>query len=217
MKKFTLVTFILIYFGHSVYAQESIDNQSYNKNGSMVWISLTNGAFLGKGLLWKVSMDSLEFISQEFKNQNLNRVPILKIHYSEIKVLKTTPRAAIKKGMLTGALIGFASGMSFGMATTENPDPYTKTEMTSGGCLLFVCIPPSTYTVEVDEPRDALTVIIKTLGITALGTVVGLVIGNKYSIEGEIDGSREKYQALVPELKKQAFWGTMEVKAKKKT
>ncbi len=65
--------------------------------------------------------------------------------------------------MLAGAVIGLASGLAVGMATTENPDPYTRTETSPEIFFLFICVPSSTYEVEVDEPRDAGTVIIKTL------------------------------------------------------
>lgn len=206
MKKLFWIILVIFLFETLAHSQVLNENHQYNKKGSYVWVSLMNGAVLGKGLLWKVSEDTLEFVNQEYKNKYLPEVPVLKIHYSEIKELKTTPRAAINKGMFTGAAIGFSLGLATGIATTENPDPYTKTEISPEFCLLYICVPASTYTVEVDEPRDAGTVIIKTLAMTAIGAVVGLAIGNKGSIQENLDGSREKYQALVPKLKNQAFW-----------
>jgi len=216
MKKLILIISALIFLENQTFGQAANESARYNKRGSLVSISLTNGAELGKGLLWKVSEDTLEFVNQDLKNKNhyLENVPSIKLHYSEIKELETTPRAAIKKGMLAGAVIGLASGLAVGMATTENPDPYTRTETTSEICFLFICVPPSTYEVEVDEPRDAGTVIIKTLVLTGLGTLIGGILGNSASIEESIMGSKEKYQALVPELKKQAFWGPPEVNRK---
>lgn len=218
MKKISLLLLLLIICESHLLAQDEARDLRYNKKGSWVWVSLTNGAVLGKGLLWKVTEDTLEFASLEYKNKNhnLEEVPTLKLHYSEIKELKTTPRAEIKKGMLAGAAIGFASGLAAGIATTENPDPYTKTETSPEFCLLFFCVPASTYEVEVDEPRDAGTVVIKTLILTGVGTLVGGILGNSASIEEITEGSKEKYLSLVPELQKQAFWGSVEGKVKEK-
>ncbi len=195
MKKLILIVSVLIFLENQTFGQAENGSPRYNKRGSLVSISLSNGAELGKGLLWKVSEDTLEFVNQDYKNKNhyLENVPSIKLHYSEIKELETTPRAAIKKGMLAGAVIGLASGLAVGMATTENPDPYTRTETTSEICFLFICVLPSTYEVEVDEPRDAGTVIIKTLVLTGLGTLIGGILGNSASIEESIMGSKEKH------------------------
>jgi hypothetical protein len=216
MKKFNLIILVLVCLVTHVTAQNETEPIRYNKNGSFVSVHLTNGAFLAKGLLWKVTEDTLEFVNPEYRKQFYKKVPVIKIHYSELSELKTTPRGAIKKGMLAGAAIGFASGLAVGIGTTENPEPYTKTVTSGGGCFLIFCIPESTSVVEVDEPRDAGTVILKTLFLTSLGTFIGGILGNSAAIEEKTFGSKEKYQALVPELKKQAFWGTADVKTKKK-
>lgn len=215
MKKIGIIILVLIFHEIQAFAQAASESHRYNKNGSVVWISLNNGAVLGKGLLWKVTSDTLEFVSPGEKSKYYKEVPVLKIHYSDIKELKTTPRAAIKKGMLTGAAIGFATGLVVGLATTENPDPYTIKETTPELCFLIFCSPAKTYDVTIDEPRDAGTVIAKTLILTITGTIVGIIKGSSEAIEGKIEGSQEKYQALVPELKKQAFWSPADLQSKK--
>lgn len=217
MKKLILIISVLVCLEYQTFAQKGNEAFQYNKMGSLVWISLNNGAVLGKGLLWKVSEDTLEFVNLYYKNKNPNLVKVtsLKLHYSEIKELKTTPRVAIKKGMLTGAAIGLVSGLAVGMATTENPAPYTVTKTSPEFCFIL-CFPASTYNVEVDDPRDAGIVIIKTLIMTGVGTMVGGILGNSAAIKETTEGSKEKYQALVPDLMKQAFWGPPEVYLKNK-
>lgn len=213
MKKIGIIILVLIFHEIQAFSQAPPEPYRYNKNGSLVWISLNNNVLLGKGLLWKVSGDTLEFVNLEDKSKYYKEVQVLKIHYSEIKELKTTPRAAIKKGMLTGAAIGFAAGLVVGIATTENPDPYTKSQTTPGSC--FLCFPQGTQYVLVNEPRDAGLILLKTLALTVVGTIVGTVKGNSAAIQGKIEGSKEKYQALVPELKKQAFLSPEDLQPKK--
>lgn len=213
------LVFLLFFLGISFFglAQESEKRYRYEKKGSLVWISLMNGAVLGKGLLWKVSEDSLEFVNLEYKNRShyLPTIPTLKLHYSEILELKTTPRGAIKKGLISGAAIGLVSGLAVGFATTENPDPYTV-QRTSNGLCFILCIPGSTYDMVIDESRDAGVVMVKTLVMTGLGALIGGIMGDKNSIEEKIEGSREKYLALVPELEKQAYWSLISAEPKPK-
>lgn len=216
MKNLVLPFLIFLCFCGLVQAQTENGKNQYNKNGSFVWISLTNGAVLGKGLLWKVIEESIEFVKLEDRKKFVNEMPILKIHYSEILEIKTTPRQAIKKGAVVGAAIGFATGLTVGLATTENPAPYTITETSPEFCLLFICFPADTYDVVVDEPKDSGIVILKTLAFTIVGTIVGIVKGNAIAVEEKIEGSQDKYLVLVPELKKQAFWSPSPMKIKKK-
>ncbi|MBC6368587.1 hypothetical protein [Algoriphagus sp. AK58] len=216
MKVYLIPFLMLILFTVHSYGQEKSEPVRYNKNGSLIWISLTNGAVLGKGLLWKVSEDTLEFANLEYKNRHhyLENIETLKLHYSEIKELKTTPRAAIKKGMWTGAALGLASGLAVGLTTTKDPEPVTYQQSSQGICLLFICTGPSTYTMVEDEPKDAGIVILKTLVFTGIGALVGGILGNSAAVEEQLDGSKEKYLALVPELKSQAYWGTQKAKSK---
>ena len=87
MKKLILIVSVLIFLENQTFGQAVNESARYNKRGSLVSISLSNGAELGKGLLWKVSEDTLEFVNQDYKNKNhyLENVPSIKLHYSEIK------------------------------------------------------------------------------------------------------------------------------------
>ncbi|MDX5339238.1 MAG: hypothetical protein LPK25_09430 [Cyclobacteriaceae bacterium] len=217
MKKI-LLTYLSV-FGYLGIVNGQIETEpwQFNKNGSLVWIELTNGANLGKGLLWKVAEDSVHFVeySNFSKDIQYDEPPILKVHYSEIAYLRTVPRKAIKKGMMIGGAIGMAVGLGVGFGTTENPEPKTVPVQTNGGCLLVFCIPSGTYYVVEDEPKDAGTVLFKTFAITAVGVIAGAILGNSKAIKSRIDGSREAFYALSTELENQAFWITSEnVKSK---
>lgn len=211
MKKIILfllsVLFIGIYQPNLVLAQENGDTFEFNPKGSRVYIRLTNGAELGTGLLWKVTEDSLEFANTDIKKLKIpiRGLDILKLHFSQIREIKTSSPQAVNKGMLLGALVGLASGTALGIATTPNPEPYMSQQYVPGFCFIL-CFPGSVVEVPVDEPRDAGEVILKTLVVTAVGAVVGAVLGSTSNIKETTDGSKEKFVALVPELKKKAYW-----------
>lgn len=213
MKKCLLSCIVVFGYLGIVHGQIEPDPLLFNKNGSLVWIDLTNGASLGKGLLWKVSGDSIHFV--EFSNFSKDiqyyDPPILKVHYSEIAYLRTVPRKAIKKGMLIGGTVGMAVGLGVGLGTTENPEPKTVAVHSSGGCLLIFCIPPSTHYIVEDEPKDAATVLIKTFAFTAVGVLAGALLGNSKAVKSRVDGSQEVFYAMAKELESQAFWISSEL------
>ncbi|WP_026950195.1 hypothetical protein [Algoriphagus mannitolivorans] len=217
MKK-SLLTYLSVFgFLGIVYGQIETEPLQFNKNGSLVWIELTNGASLGKGLLWKVAEDSIHFVeySNFSKDIQYDEPPILKVHYSEIAYLRTVPRKAIKKNMMIGGAIGAAMGLGVGLGATENPEPKTVPVQTIGGCIFVFCIPSGTQYIVEDEPKDAVTVLLKTFAFTAVGVITGAILGNSKAVKSRIEGSREAFYALSKELESQAFWISSEnVKSK---
>lgn len=211
MKKIILFLMHVLLIGFCqpdpVLAQENEDSFEFNPKGNRVYIKLTNGAELGTGLLWKVTEDSLEFANTDIKKLKIpiRGLEILKLHFSQIQEIKTSSPQAVNKGILIGALVGLASGTALGIATTPNPEPYMSQQYVPGFCFIL-CFSGSVVEVPVDEPRNAGEVIVKALVVTALGAVVGAVLGSSSNIKETTGGSKEKFMALVPKLKKKAYW-----------
>lgn len=201
---FTLLLWIGYVQSGGAYAQAV----QFNPKGNQIWIQKIDGKETPRGLLWRVTGDSVFIAETDLKTLKVpvEGLKLTGLHFSEIERIKIQSMRAGQKGMLTGALIGLGVGMGVGFGTTENPDPVTMTRLSPDFCLFGVCIPGERYQFTEDPPRNAGAVIAKILIGVGVGALVGGVIADSSFKKYQIQGSESEFQKSLTELDKRAFW-----------
>mgnify|MGYP006181808453 CR=1 FL=1 len=205
---FTISLTFLLLIWHVQTGKVHAQDVQFNAKGSQVWIKKKDGKETPRGLLWRVTEDSVIVAETELKSIKapVQGLKLTGIHYSEIERIKIQPMKAGQKGMLLGALVGLGVGVGVGFGTTENPDPITTTRRSPDICLLIFCIPGEDYQYTEDPPRNAGAVIAKILIGVGVGALVGGVIADSSFKKFQIQGSESEFQKSFSELDKKAFW-----------
>jgi len=185
-----LISFILMLnFNISGKTQtRSSDGLYFNRGGRQVWIVDTDGQKTSRGLLYKVSKDSIYYVETSLKTitpQTSSLAP-KRLHFSQIDTLVTLKNKPGAKGAVAGGLVGFAAGIAI-RAATYDPDPITQVVVIlTGG----------------EGPYY--------FGAGLLGAAVGVaagdVIGSIAKKKWIINGQESNYQNIILELDKRAYW-----------
>lgn len=160
----------------------------FNKGGRQVWIVEMDGKKTSRGLLIKVSNDSVFYAETTLKtiSAETSRLKIKSLHFSQIDTLITRKNRPVAKGAVAGALIGFVSGIIIRGVIYE-PDPITQFLVTyTGG--------ETTYSF-----------VAGLLGATA-GVAVGAGIGSLAKKKWIIKGQYSNYEKYILDLDKRAYW-----------
>lgn len=189
MKVFLFSIFLIIGLNLPGISQITVqDGLYFNKGGRQIWIVGTDGGKAARGLLFKVSKDSVFFIETKLKTltPQTSGFELKRLHYSQIDTLVTLKNKPGAKGAVAGGLIGFAAGIAF-RAATYDPDPITQVVVIlTGG----------------EGPYY--------FGAGLLGAAVGVAagagIGSIAKKKWIIKGKESNYQNVILELDKRAYW-----------
>ncbi len=193
---------LLLTLANQTFAQVEIkDGLYFNKAGRQVWIVKTNGAKLERGLLWKVDKDSVFVVitNQKKVTQANISFKVEGIAIEEIDEIKTNQTTPGKRGLFTGMTLGFIGGL-VGASVVPMEDPPPKTYSIPS---LLIFGPPLTYTYYPEPDRNVFgTAMFGMIAGGFAGTVIGLSSNKKF----EINGSQKKYEEVILELDKRAYW-----------
>ncbi|WP_139352674.1 hypothetical protein [Algoriphagus sp. A40] len=181
--------FLLILFSKGFAQAEVGGGLFFNKAGRQVWITGTDGQKTSRGLLLKVSQDSVYFTETRLKSitAQTTGLEIKRLHYSQIESLVTIRNRPVGKGAAVGSLIGFVSGMLIHAATFESEaDPVSQIYAESGG-------------------DSALFIGSGFFGATA-GVAVGAGVGALSKKKWIIKGLESNFKEALPDLDKRAYW-----------
>jgi hypothetical protein len=189
MNRILISLFLVLGFSISGKTQiSSNDGLYYNRGGRQVWIVGTDGQKTLRGLLYKVSRDSVYYVETHFKTitPQTSSLELKRLHYSQIDTLVTLKNKPGAKGAVAGGLVGFAAGIAI-RAATYDPDPITQVVVIlTGG----------------EGPYY--------FGAGLLGAGVGVAagagIGSIAKKKWIIKGQESNYQNIILELDKRAYW-----------
>ncbi|GMQ24244.1 hypothetical protein Aoki45_09260 [Algoriphagus sp. oki45] len=175
------------------------DGLYFNPAGRQVWIMDMQGKEYPRALLYKVSKDSLFFVETLTKKLTSESIPteIKSIHYSHVKSLVTLRNSPGKQGALIGGILGVPMGIAMNAATSNSVESAP--------------IVGPVFSEMIDQPSSVMVSIIFGAGV---GAGLGALVGGMAKKNWEMDGSFEKYQAILLDLDKRAFWSRTSGKGK---
>ncbi|GMQ29814.1 hypothetical protein [Algoriphagus confluentis] len=167
------------------------DGLYFNPAGRQVWIMDMQGKEYPRALLYKVSKDSLFLVETMSKKMTSKSVPteIKRIHYSQVKSLVTLRKSPGKQGALVGGIIGIPLGIAINAATSNSVESAP--------------VVGPVFSEMIDQPSSVMVSILFGAGV---GAGLGALVGGMAKKNWELDGSFEKFQAIILDLDKRAFW-----------
>jgi hypothetical protein len=183
MKIFTLTVLLLSYFA-CLSAQEDSAKVRSLKDGNRfriykTWISVNNDSKIFKGVLYKIKDSSILVSNSIMKKDYIKgKYDISKINYNRIDIVKANRKNSVGRGILIGAVTGFAIGGLTGMLSgDDNPDE-----------IYF------SSTAEEKAKEDAII-------LSILGGSIGAIVGN-VKVKIPIKGNMEDFNRHKKKLKK---------------
>lgn len=160
----------------------------FNKGGRQIWIVEMDGNKSSRGLLIKVSKDSVFYAETMLKtiSAETSGLKIRSLHFSQIDTLTTLKNKPGAKGAVAGGLIGFAAGIAI-RAATYDPDPITQ------------------FVVGITGGEGPYYFSAGLLGAAAgvgLGAGIGTIAKKKWIIKGQ----NSNYEKYILDLDKRAYW-----------
>jgi hypothetical protein len=164
------------------------DGLYFNLLGRQVWIVKTDGNKTSRGLLYRVSKDSVYYVETPLKTltSEIDHLEIKSLHHTQIDTMVTLKNKPVAKGAVAGVLIGFAAGIAI-RAATYDPDPITQ------------------FTVGVTGGEGVFFIGAGLLGATA-GVATGAGIGLIAKKKWVIGGLESNFRKVILELDKRAYW-----------
>ena len=182
MLKFKILILIVFCYSTMLFSQ----NTNTKKHIYKVWISKIDNSKVIKGSLYQVNDTSLKFVSKKGQVNSLET--------NLIKSIKIRRKGKIGKGILFGALSGFAVGGISGLISGDDPDkPYTVDFGSFG----------SIDGINKGTSAGAKAIINGTIGALG-GGGVGAIIATKKD-EFIINGDLETYKKHLDKLKSYAM------------
>ena len=142
MKTVILIALMVICCINCLNAQDTINKKIYR-----TWVSMSGAPFKTKGVLYEINDSSIFVASYDLiKNPQTDRLETVKLDINyNIYTIKTRRNNNIGKGILIGAVSGFAVGAILGLvgSSTEDDEMFTPGGMalSFGGTLAFFGIP----------------------------------------------------------------------------
>jgi hypothetical protein len=172
MKIFRLTVFLLSGF-YCISAQEDSTKLLSGKEGNRfriykTWISLNNDNKIVSGVLYEIKDSSILVSGSIMKKDYINgKYDISGINYDRIDIVKTRAKNRVGRGILIGAVTGFATGGLIGILSgDDNPEE-----------IYFAS------TAEEKAKEDAII-------LSIIGGSIGAIVGNikiKIPIKGSIE------------------------------
>ncbi|MFD2998754.1 hypothetical protein ACFS7Z_00135 [Pontibacter toksunensis] len=178
MKYFSIIAMIVLYFLNSVNAQDNIQKNKIYRT----WITFNNKPLQTEGVLYEIKDSSILVSSSvAIKDYSTDRVETLKFNINEIETIKIRRKNSVGRGILTGAITGFAVGGLIGLISGDDPPCPQGTwfcfRLTAGEKALITGIPFS-------------------IGGAGIGALVGSVKVN-IPINGSIDNYNKNKNELL--------------------
>lgn len=179
MKFFSVIAITALCFLNSVHAQGTIQKNKIYRT----WIELNREPFKTKGALYELK-DSSILVSNSLviQDYSTDRFETVKLHINDIETVKIRRKGRIGRGVLFGALGGFALGGIIGLASGDD-DP--------NDCVFF-CLSAGDKALLAGIP----------LSITGAG--LGALIGS-LKVKIPINGNISNFNSNKSKLRKYTF------------
>ncbi len=179
MKFLNTIALIVLCCINSINAQDTIQKSKIFKT----WVSLNSEPFKIKGFLFEIK-DSSIFVSNSVVMQDYNKdkFETVELNINKIEIIKTRRKNSIGKGVLIGAISGFAIGSLIGLMSGDDP-PCSSGEWF---CLRF------------NSRQKAM---MNGIGLSVIGVGIGALMGT-IKIKIPIDGNIDKYNQNKDKLRK---------------
>ena len=180
--KLAILISAILFFSTGLHAQKSKKKNKVYK----VWVSKIDNSKKIKGLLYEVNNESLKIIGKRSTEINIDA--------STIKMIKIRRKGRVGRGVLIGALSGFAVGGIIGLASGDDPD---ETVQYGGGFAGWWYIPYTEYTIEGETAMEK--AMSTGTGLAFLGGGAGAIIASKkkkISINGDINNYTNQLDVL---------------------
>ncbi len=160
------------------------DGLYFNPAGRQVWVTKIRGEKIDRALLWKVSKDSIFILPSARKTVTpyYSLPEPLRFHYSEIERITTLKNRPGITGLWLGAFTGFITGIIINSAT------YPEVE--------------STWVILDKGDMD---IVLGLIG-AVVGAGGGIAVATVAKKNWEITGSKNKYDNVILDLDKRAYW-----------
>ena len=118
MKFFNVIALIVLCCINSLNAQDTIQKNKIYRT----WVSLNSEPFKIKGVLYEIK-DSSILVSNSvlIKDYSTDRFRVANLYINEIETIKIRRNNNIGKGVLIGAITGFAVGGLIGLMSGDDP------------------------------------------------------------------------------------------------
>ncbi len=137
MKYINVFALIVLCCINSLNAQDTIQKIKIYRT----WVSLNSEPFKIKGVLYEIKDSSILVSSSVvIQDYSTDKFEIVKLHINNIETIKTRRKNNIGRGVLIGAITGFAVGCFIGLIDGDDP-PNTFLGMTAEEKALFAGVP----------------------------------------------------------------------------
>jgi len=168
MKFLNVIALIVLCCLNSLNAQDTVQKITIYRT----WVSLKSEPFKTKGVLYEIK-DSSILVSNSvmIKDYSTDRFKVANLYITEIETIKTRINNNIGKGVLIGAITGFAVGGLIGLISGDDPP-----------CTGWFC-----WRYEAEEKA-----LMAGAGLAVVGVGMGALIGS-IKVEIPINGSIDSY------------------------
>jgi len=179
MKFINVIALILLCCLNSLNAQDTIQKIKIYRT----WVSLNSEPFKIKGVLYEVKYSSILVSSSiVIQDYSTDRFEMVELHINNIETIKTRRNNNIGRGVLIGAITGFAVGGLIGLLSGDDPP----------------CPPGSYFCIRFTAEEKALGA---GVSLAVSGAGIGALIGS-IKVKIPINGSSNSYNRNKNKLRK---------------
>jgi len=118
MKYLIVIALIVLCCINSVHAQDTVQKKKIYRT----WVSLNSEPFKSKGVLYEMKDSSILITSPSvIRDPSIGRSEVVQLYIDDIETIRTRKNNRVGKGILIGAVTGFAVGAMIGLISGDDP------------------------------------------------------------------------------------------------